>query len=128
MGPNDDAAIGDAMSDHPAQVNRDIEAGPLTEAQLLQSSVSPAVRIPPRRVPAIERETIALIDEVFRYHPPSQDQANKYDRIREEAKQLAYTIAELCPLSADRTHALRELRSVVMWANASIACDGVSTR
>jgi hypothetical protein len=64
------------------------------------------------------------LEHVFMYRPPSPEDQKKYQRIREAAKMLAGIIMEECPSCADRTTALREVRSAVMWANASIALDG----
>jgi hypothetical protein len=63
----------------------------------------------------------AEIENWFIYHPPVGDQQARYTQLREQAKQFAYTLLELCPPSADRTAALRKLRECVMTANASIA-------
>ncbi len=61
------------------------------------------------------------IEAQFTYHAPTEGQPAKYQRLRDEAKQLAFTIMELCPPSADRSDAIRKLRESVMMANASIA-------
>lgn len=63
------------------------------------------------------------IDNMFSYHPPTLDQAERYQAIRHAAKQLAYVIADCTPPSADQTAALRKLRECVMTANASIALE-----
>lgn len=63
------------------------------------------------------------IDNWFTYHPPTDAQKAKYERIRVTARQLAYVLADECPPSADRSAALRLLREAVMTAIASIACD-----
>lgn len=68
-------------------------------------------------------DLISQIENWFRYHPPKGDQAERYERIRASAKDLAMVIAECTPLSADQTAALRQLRQCVMTANASIACN-----
>lgn len=57
----------------------------------------------------------------FTYHPPKPGQPEKYELIREEAKELALTIAGLAPESGERNIALGKLDEVVMWANAAIA-------
>ena len=64
------------------------------------------------------------VEAWFRYHPPAGDQAERYERIRAEAKRLAEVLIECCPPSADRTAALRKVREAVMTANASIALEG----
>lgn len=57
----------------------------------------------------------------FTYHSPKGDQAERYERLRDDAKQLAYLIKELCPDSRERSLAFTKLEEAVMWANASIA-------
>jgi glycyl-tRNA synthetase beta subunit len=64
------------------------------------------------------------IEHVFSYHAPTGDQPQKYERIREAAKQLATVIQDNTPQCADQTAALRKVREAVMTANASIALDG----
>lgn len=61
------------------------------------------------------------INNNFRYHPPKGDQPERYEKIRENAKLLAELIAELCPGSRERSIALTNLETAVMWANAAIA-------
>lgn len=67
--------------------------------------------------------TKADIDNWFIYHSPTSDQPERYEKIRNKAKELAMIIFESCPDSADRTTAIRKLREAVMTANASIACN-----
>ena len=62
------------------------------------------------------------IDNWFTYHQPMQDQVHRYNRIREEARKLAFVIRDSCPPGADTTAAIRKLREAVMTANAAIAC------
>jgi hypothetical protein len=61
------------------------------------------------------------IDNNFRYHPPTSSQQEKYVFLRDEAKELAYKINELCPDSREKSLALTKLEEAIMWANASIA-------
>ena len=63
------------------------------------------------------------VENWFSHHPPTGNQAIRYNHIRAYAKNLAHVIVRACPYSADRTAALRKLREVVMIANASIACN-----
>ncbi len=60
----------------------------------------------------------------FSYHPPIQDQAQRYEQIRAGGLRVAQLLVQLCPPSADRSAALRKIREVVYTANASIACGG----
>lgn len=61
------------------------------------------------------------IESRFTYHSPKGDQAERYQRIRDKAKELAYVLSECCPASPDFTKALNHLDIAVMLANASIA-------
>ena len=63
------------------------------------------------------------IERWFTYHAPKGDQAERYVRIREAAKLLAYEIRKSTPKSADQTAALRKVREAVMTANAAIATN-----
>lgn len=63
------------------------------------------------------------LDEVFRYHPPTPDQQERYVRLREAAKSFAEVIADCCPPCADRSAALRKIRETVMTANAAVALE-----
>lgn len=64
------------------------------------------------------------VDDVFTYHPPVGDDAQKYEAIRSSARRFAQTILENTPVCADQQAALRLLRESVMTANASIALKG----
>ena len=61
------------------------------------------------------------IENNFKYHAPKDGQPEKYQAIREKAKELAYLIDELCPNSREKSLAMTNLEQSVMWANASIA-------
>lgn len=61
------------------------------------------------------------IENNFKYHWPKEGQPEKYTEIREKAKELAYLIDQECPNSREKSVALTELETAVMWANASIA-------
>lgn len=61
------------------------------------------------------------IENNFKYHTPQEGQPEKYEAIREKAKELAYLIEELCPHSREKSLALTNLETAVMWANAAIA-------
>lgn len=61
------------------------------------------------------------LENVFKYHRPKGDQADKYIQIREKAKELAILLLELCPESRERSLALTKIEESSMWANASIA-------
>lgn len=63
------------------------------------------------------------IEAEFTYHPPIGNQADRYIMIRDKAKELALVIAELTPICADQTAAIRKVREAVMTANAAIAIN-----
>ena len=70
------------------------------------------------------RFTPEVIDDIFSYHRPSEDQLPKYEAIREGARQFARILVANTPGSADQSVAIRQLRELVMTANASIALGG----
>lgn len=65
----------------------------------------------------------AELDNLFTHHPPHGDQAARYGRIRESARQFAEVILLSAPQSADRSAAIRKVREAVMTANAAIAIN-----
>lgn len=60
-------------------------------------------------------------DNTYSYHPPKGDQNDRYEAIRDNAKQLAMLFDIVCPDSRERSLAHTKLEEAVMWANASIA-------
>jgi len=84
---------------------------------------APSSSVPP--TPATSRGIQEKdLDWIFSHHDPSEDQVDRYNEIREKAKELARVILALCPPCADRTAAIRKVREAVMTANASIALHG----
>jgi hypothetical protein len=67
--------------------------------------------------------TAADVEELFTYHAPKEGQPERYQAIREAAKNLANVIIANTPASADQSAAIRHLREAVMTANASIALE-----
>ena len=61
------------------------------------------------------------IDNDYSYHPPKEDQPDRYIRIRQAARELAMVICENTPTSREQSLALTDLDRVVMEANAAIA-------
>ncbi len=59
----------------------------------------------------------------FTYHPPKDDQADRYQNIRAGGHWLASVIDTLCPDSREKSLAITKLQEAVMWANASIAVN-----
>ena len=62
-----------------------------------------------------------VIENNFSYHRVQEGQAERYERLRDEAKELAYSIDALCPNSREKSLAMTKLEESIMWANASIA-------
>ena len=63
------------------------------------------------------------IENMFTYHPPKKDQTERYELLRKKAKALATAINRNCPDSIEAHAAIEKLREVIMFANASIACN-----
>lgn len=61
------------------------------------------------------------IQKRFTYHKPKECQLEKYEAIREKAKELAYLINDVCPNSREKSLAFTQLEQSVFWANASIS-------
>lgn len=63
----------------------------------------------------------------FTYHPPRNEREIKaYEVIREAGKKLAWFLNEICPESRELSLALTHLEEVIMWANASVARNGLA--
>jgi len=63
------------------------------------------------------------LENLFTYHAPKEDQAERYQDIRDTGRFLAETIQKHAPDSAEKTLAIRKVQEAVMWANAAIACN-----
>lgn len=63
------------------------------------------------------------ISDLFTYHAPKDDQPQRYQTIRDAAKEFAECLIENTQPCADQTAAIRLLRQCVMTANASIALE-----
>lgn len=64
------------------------------------------------------------IENNFRYHAPKPGQPEKYEALRQKAKEMAYLIEDLCPCPRERALAMTNLEQSVMWANAGVAREG----
>ncbi len=62
------------------------------------------------------------INNMFIYHPPKDDQAERYTTIREQFKELAILICWLTPEGREQAMALSQLQLANMLANSAIAC------
>lgn len=68
-----------------------------------------------------DRQQDPRIENAFTYHTPKEGQPEKYARIRNRGKALAYLISDLVPDSREKSLAMTKLEEAVMWANAGIA-------
>jgi hypothetical protein len=75
----------------------------------------PNVRYP------ISPEDEKRLNNNFSYHSPISDQAARYGDIRTAAKRFAEVILQNCPPSRERSLAMTDLETAVMWSNGSIA-------
>ncbi len=71
----------------------------------------------------IDEKTALYIENTFTYHRPVDDQPERYELLRNAAKNFAILICENSPLTAERTLALRKLEECVMYVNKNIACN-----
>lgn len=63
------------------------------------------------------------LDNLFSYHPPKGDQAERYGKLREAAKAYAALVQELTPPSPEQTLAVRAIHLASMHANSAIAVN-----
>lgn len=63
------------------------------------------------------------LENWFTYHAPKNDQTQRYEIIRDKARDLAYYFMVSSQPSADQTSAFRKLRETVMAMNLAIACN-----
>jgi hypothetical protein len=61
------------------------------------------------------------IEKDYSYHKPFGTQPDRYQAIRDKAKDLAYLIELAVPESREKALAYTNLEQAVMWANAGIA-------
>lgn len=61
------------------------------------------------------------LENRFTYHKPNKDANERFELIRDFAKEYAYMIRALCPEGREQALALTKLEETVMWANAGIA-------
>lgn len=67
------------------------------------------------------RDNMKNLNNIYTYHAPKGDQQERYEDIREKARELAELIERCCPDSREKSLAHTKLEEAVMWANASIA-------
>lgn len=61
------------------------------------------------------------INNTFTYHKPISDQPERYELIRNAARNLAFVIVENSPTSREQSIALTALEEVIFNVNAAIA-------
>ena len=66
----------------------------------------------------MENETI---ERNFKYHAPKAGQPEKYQAIRDKAKELVILINAEVPEGREKSLAVTNIEQSVMWANAGIA-------
>ncbi len=64
------------------------------------------------------------LDFVFTYHKPEGDDPERYEAIRNAAKEFVRVLCLNTAKCADQSAAIRHVREAVMTANASIALKG----
>ena len=72
------------------------------------------------KYPITEKDS-DLLSKNFTYHPPKEDQPERYNGIRVTGKAFADLIVQEVPESRERSLSLTKLEEAVMWANAAIA-------
>lgn len=66
-------------------------------------------------------ETDPVLENNYTHHTPIPGQQERYEAIREKAKELAYLIKNLTLPSREQSLAQTQLETAIFWANAAIA-------
>lgn len=66
---------------------------------------------------------VAQVELMFTYHPPKDDQAARYEKIRSAARAFGTILIEEVPECRELSMALTNLQLATMCANAGIACN-----
>jgi hypothetical protein len=61
------------------------------------------------------------LKKCFTYHPPIDNQLERYSTIREMGKTFATMLISFCPPSRELSIALTKVEEASFWANAAIA-------
>jgi hypothetical protein len=61
------------------------------------------------------------LENIYTYHPPTQETLPKFEQLRSKAKEFACLIQEICPDSRERAAGLTNLENALFWVNASVA-------
>jgi len=70
--------------------------------------------------PTLEDLKKRLVND-FTYHPPTLEQVERYQQIRDKALEFALLIASITPMSSEQSIAFTCLDQVVTSANSAIA-------
>lgn len=70
------------------------------------------------------RFTDEILEDLFTYHPPTEEQIAQYKAIREAGLTFAKVIRDNTPQSADQATAIRKCREAAKDANSAIATNG----
>ena len=70
-----------------------------------------------------KEQVLERVENMFSYHPPTEEQKIKYEHLRSSFKNLALHIADITPICPDQTIALRKLHDASMAVNLVIACN-----
>lgn len=62
------------------------------------------------------------LNNSFTYHAPKNDQPERYNLLRNLAKELAVELLKNIPDGRERLLAITKLEECIMWANKGIAC------
>ena len=73
----------------------------------------------------VDPKVVQQLENNFTYHRPINNQSERYERIREDAKVLAFLLVRNVPPSRELSLALTNLEQAVFWANAGIARNEV---
>jgi hypothetical protein len=64
------------------------------------------------------------IEDVFSYHSPDANELDSIYKIRKVAMAFAKVVIEETPTCADQSHAIRSIRTALMFANAAVVLKG----
>ena len=69
----------------------------------------------------LSQESIKRLEKDFTYHPPKEDQINRYQLLRDKFKEMAALIIANTPMSREQSLAMTNLETASFYANAAIA-------
>jgi|GEM_PF-4919770 len=127
---NDDqpATVNDMGETTPGPSLTDIRLGELEDrtkqlADAIFSMGRALTRIEDAPPPAARSPGRGDLVNLFSYHATIGSQPTRYKQLRGSGLELAESILDRCPPSAERTIAIRKLQEAIMFANAAIAIN-----